>query len=980
MTANLASMLGDATPIEYLLSSGVVPDERELPIFSRCFHRLDRTNAESKSSMLSLLRYLASELIRTEKWAKELGSEVSRWCMKAKVSFSEHDHIFDTQLLTARDVLPARMVRAITNDDVELVKRYLASSQLDVAEDRYDGGTLLHLAARNDACDVFEFLVTAGSDPYCEDVNGSLPVHVHDSKYGIRFYETLKRLGICLSNPDSRGMTIWHNLAQKRTLDGNLFYELIRLDREGACRALRTRTLADETLLSIVLRPRPPDLLEVDSWDPSYAGLDMKREKDKRERVFFSLLDICSELPDFWSDHGPVMGAAASLGSGKVIRRLVEVGAEFEPAVEGTRTPLHELSGLMPLQEAQILRDAYHYSVDYRFQGQLPVEMYIRNALREELAPNAETNKILTPLSRNQDADGKTLWEFICHLLSETRRHRHQKGWTKLMDSVTMTMVGLGAMQVYEERIQVCGITMVLDMVYQNVRKTLTGLSFITPDTVREMLLQTRYWPSVRNSPSVQRFLMVAIKSGDLEMVRLLLKHDVDIHRRVEKYSPLEEAFRFSFLYSHNAEDERRMLQLFIDYCKSDKLNDTSPENGLGLLHRLAWRSDSTSTVWLMESLIQRGANVNVLARNKKAMSALAFHLENKSLECVELLLRRGADPYHGHPTALSIALRSDNVEFLWQVLSLSAQRSSVIDWGKSMDIYVEVWGQGRKTLKNANALHLASGKGSLACLEFLLEENLIKVEVSRTKEGWTPLHVSAYLGRPKPTELLISKGFDVMAENELGQTPLHLAICRNGISVVEVLRKHGASESLDDFGKSPRDYAQERNLVEFVNYFDTWRDEVGNWGHRSQKQPRHLAAALGRAIEAGDEKYCQNLVSKGCPIDVILPGTGGCTPLLLALEQDKLEIAQLFLNNKASTLKSIHNPDKIQTSIIEMAAAKSNFNSLLSAIVDSYYDCGGDLVYGHDFPLHEAVWSGNTEGIKIILETWEKLESAARL
>ncbi|RSL66088.1 hypothetical protein CEP54_003914 [Fusarium duplospermum] len=1022
-TAIIAAVIGDVTPIEYLLSSGVVPDEKEIPIFSECLREMDRTNAEAKSSMISLLRYLTSESVGTKEWAKELGSVVSRWCIKAKLSFSDHDTLFDTQLSTSRDNLPARMIQGIINDDGVLVKRYLAGTQLDVAGYRYNGGTLLHLASKNDACDVFELLVDAGCDPYCEDVNGSLPVHVHDSKSGIRFYETLKRLGITLWNPDPKGMTIWHNLAQARTLDEKLFRELIQLDREGTCRALRTRTLADETLLSIVLRPWHLDMLGFNSWD--FSDDDEESQSDestttdenvvddssgsstssfsssfglqgdsaqkcaenraKRERMFFSLLDVCSELSGFWLSHGPVMGAAASLGSANVIRRLVEAGAEFEPAVEGTRTPLHELSSLMPLEEAQLLLDAYHYSVEYKFRGRLPVEMYIRNALREHRAPNAQVIETLTNpcVLQNQDAEGKTLWEFVCRLADQINSYRREKALVKLIDNVMMTMLGLRAMQVYEERIEISGITLALDIAFQH-GQTLEGggtrPSFIAVDTVREMLRQTRYWESTRNSCSVQQFFKMAIRSGDLEMVELLLKHEVDIHHRTNGSSPIEEACCPS--YRCEAEAEKPMLQLLVDYCKSDNLNVLSPKDGLGLLHKLALRSDATNTVWLMETLIRRGANVNVLARDKRAMSVLAFHLENKSMSCVELLLRQGADPWLGSrprsSTALSIALKGNNVRFLRQLLSYTTDASSAIDWGRPMEITVQVQGQGKTVLKEANALHFAAANGSVSCLRFLLDENLIKTEVSKSKEGWTPLHASAYLRRFNTTEFLISKGFNVMAENDFGQTPLHLVACRDSLVVVEVLRKHGASESLDDFGKSPRDYAQERHLVEIVNYFEAWRNEVGNWSHLSRKQPKRLAAALGRAIEAGDLKYCQNLVTKGFPIDVILPRTEGYTPLILALKRDKLEIAKLFLDNKASTLKSIHDSDGTQTSIIEMAASKPNFNSLLSAIVDSYCKDGGDLVHGLDFPLHEAVWSGNTEGIDIVLQALEKLEQDA--
>ncbi|KAJ4230962.1 hypothetical protein NW759_002945 [Fusarium solani] len=553
-----------------------------------------------------------------------------------------------------------------------------------------------------------------------------------------------------------------------------------------------------------------------------------------------------------------------------------------------------------------------------------------------------------------------------------------EKALTKWIDNVLLTMAGLGAMQAYEERNEVCGVILVLDMASQHRhrwRRRRRHGSFITVDTVREMLRQTQYWASARDSSSIQKFLTRGIRKGDLEMVRLLLEHEVDIHRRIRGPSPLEEAcvpYR-----PYDPEDEKKMLQLLIDYCITDELNDTSPEVGLGLLHRLTLRSDATNTLWLMESLIQRGVDINLLTRDKSAMSALAFHLEKRSLLCVELLLRHGADPcLGGHsqsPTALFIALRSDNVEFLRKVLSRSAQTPYVMDWEKPMDVYVR--GLVEKPLKDANALHLASAMGSQACLEFLLEKNLIPVKASNSREGWTPLHISAFLGFLQEPELLISKGFHVMAENQLGQTPLHLAAQRAAVSIAKLLCKHGACESLDDFGKSPRDYAQERNLVALVNYFETCQDEVGDARHQSRKQRRRLEAALGQAIEGGDQEYCKKLLSRGCPINVILPGTGGCTPLMLALKLDRPNIAKWMMYRGASTLESVQNSDGTVTSIIEIAAAKPIFNSLLISIVGSYYWRDGDLVYGLDYPLHDAMWSGNIEGIDIILRTWEKLE-----
>lgn len=110
-----------------------------------------------------------------------------------------------------------------------------------------------------------------------------------------------------------------------------------------------------------------------------------------------------------------------------------------------------------------------------------------------------------------------------------------------------MAMAGLRAMRVYEEQDKACGVVLVLDMIPEAKGTWISPeswSSFPTADTVREMLRQTQYWPPVRNSHSVHHFLKMAIRKGDLEMVRLLLKHKVDIHCRIQGLSPLKEACR----------------------------------------------------------------------------------------------------------------------------------------------------------------------------------------------------------------------------------------------------------------------------------------------------------------------------------------------------------------------------------------------------------------------------------------------------
>ena len=66
---------------------------------------------------------------------------------------------------------------------------------------------------------------------------------------------------------------------------------------------------------------------------------------------------------------------------------------------------------------------------------------------------------------------------------------------------------------------------------------------------------------------------------------------------------------------------------------------------------------------------------------------------------------------------------------------------------------------------------------------------------------GWTPLHYAATLGNRQITKLLISKGADVNAINDVNQTPLDIAALIVGIETTkqrsnltqtaDLLRKH---------------------------------------------------------------------------------------------------------------------------------------------------------------------------------------------
>jgi ankyrin repeat protein len=151
-----------------------------------------------------------------------------------------------------------------------------------------------------------------------------------------------------------------------------------------------------------------------------------------------------------------------------------------------------------------------------------------------------------------------------------------------------------------------------------------------------------------------------------------------------------------------------------------------------------------------------------------------------------------------------------------------------------------------------------ACAAGEIERVERTLDASTIN---TYSADGWTPLHLAAFFGHPKITELLLAQHADVTARsrNANGNTPLHAALAGNHKLVAGLLIGRGAD----------------------VNAADAqgWR-------------PLHLAAANNNldAITA--------LIAQGA--DVTAGNGEGLTPLSLAQEKNHREAAALLRKHGA--------------------------------------------------------------------------------
>jgi ankyrin repeat protein len=114
-------------------------------------------------------------------------------------------------------------------------------------------------------------------------------------------------------------------------------------------------------------------------------------------------------------------------------------------------------------------------------------------------------------------------------------------------------------------------------------------------------------------------------------------------------------------------------------------------------------------------------------------------------------------------------------------------------------------------------ALHLAAFMGHVDAARVLLDNNADIEAVSLNSTANRPLHAAiAGKAAPEVIELLLTRGANAKATGEADITPLHLAAARGNMDVTRRLLDLGADPAarMTD-GKRPTDFATERNHPE---------------------------------------------------------------------------------------------------------------------------------------------------------------------
>ena len=332
--------------------------------------------------------------------------------------------------------------------------------------------------------------------------------------------------------------------------------------------------------------------------------------------------------------------------------------------------------------------------------------------------------------------------------------------------------------------------------------------------------------------------LIEAVKEKDIEIIELIIKRGVDVnalvthvgrHRRTDK-NPLHWASE----YGHT-EIVKVLLEAGAEVNTPDTLYDEDdPYNDRTSLHYAAYFGHKN----VAKLLIDNGADVNV--KDEDGETPLHDAAREGHKEIAKLLIDNGADVNVKdtfNKTPLHVVAEDRRWTTIWHtaIAELLITNGADVDAKTKYDnitplhnaIRYEHTDMARELIKagaDVNAkdrewdtpLHLAAQKGNTELARLLIDKGadvnakykndvngaLNQVfsysgfsVIATEKYGSSPLHRAADYGRTALAGLLIDKGADVKAKDDMFKTPLDLAEKSGHKNTVKLLTQNGGKQ-----------------------------------------------------------------------------------------------------------------------------------------------------------------------------------------
>ena len=263
--------------------------------------------------------------------------------------------------------------------------------------------------------------------------------------------------------------------------------------------------------------------------------------------------------------------------------------------------------------------------------------------------------------------------------------------------------------------------------------------------------------------------LTTAVKTGDVELVQLLIDQGADANHPGVNYaggSPGKQDI--PLMVAARQLDVEMVRLLLANGANADVRTMTSSGVSSPLKEALKMSSDATvpeATVKIIRLLVEHGAKPMEHPQDDAFQPAVHWAAARGELELLKWLSTQGFDvrlPRINRTTTLHDAAFGGSDE--------------AVRWLLTQMVEVDA----RNELENWTPLHLAALGGHASTVKILLEEagcNVNGGESSPAIRGGTPLHVAVHKNHLEVAKILIDAGADLSLRDERKLTPLGFAL-----------------------------------------------------------------------------------------------------------------------------------------------------------------------------------------------------------
>ena len=484
----------------------------------------------------------------------------------------------------------------------------------------------------------------------------------------------------------------------------------------------------------------------------------------------------------------------------------------------------------------------------------------------------------------------------------------------------------------------------------------------------------------VKSLEEVNNDLIAAVKSGDLDLVKILLSKGADINYHDKSgLSPLLIAIlngnrqMTGYFIGRGAKlasvETTALMRISVDQdnqwiasviTKQKNMLNLTFENGQTILwiaaNQGAWKvfdeylkggvstgiknsAGQTLPVWAIENnnseLLQRLIKANVRISPEEADSMLKQAVINEDFDKIKLLLMFKPDlnkVYEDGLTLLWYAALKERNDIVEILLNSGAKAETADKSGKTLLSHCV------ETRRYETAKLLKSKGAQLKSQDsiFLLQRALV-------------------IGDSELVQTLIELGININTKFSDGLSALWIAAFTNNRDMIEILAKGGANMNIKDSqGKTVLMWAVENDKKEVANVLIKYGANINLMDNRKR-------TALISAVIADKPRMVHMLVMNGAQID--LKDNDGNSAILIATSRGNTELVKLFLEHKSF----INASDSLGNTPILISLYK-NFDDITELLLNKGADLNKPNTAG-ETPLIVASKKGHIRFVKTLTE-----------